>query len=137
MEKLQTIDLERESNSPGISYILQDIANILHTWRDELFWIGGQLNQPTKAPKIKNVIRNRAKEIADHITKEDAETVHIVETQYPELNKDWLMLLTEEMIMKFITDRTDLHVGNLGITPNGKFRYFDPAYKEGLTELNV
>ncbi len=44
------------------------------------------------------------------------------------LSPDWLRLLIEEISFKFLTDRVDLHTGNIGLNNQGEFRYFDPAY---------
>lgn len=45
------------------------------------------------------------------------------------LRESWLSSLIEELLMKYITDRVDLHLGNIGVTGYGELRYFDPAYK--------
>lgn len=45
------------------------------------------------------------------------------------LKDSWLSSLIEEILMKYLTDRTDLHTGNIGVTGYGELRYFDPAYK--------
>jgi len=39
----------------------------------------------------------------------------------------WFEELIEEIIMKILTSREDLHQGNIGLTPYGKFRFFDSA----------
>lgn len=44
-------------------------------------------------------------------------------------SRDWLEKLIREIIFKKITERTDLHAGNLGINKRKQLRYFDPAYK--------
>jgi hypothetical protein len=54
-----------------------------------------------------------------------------------ELADNWLELLIEEIIMKYLTSRTDLHIGNLGITNNGELRYFDPAFSNWKSTINV
>lgn len=45
------------------------------------------------------------------------------------LKQNWLKLLVKEIIYKYLTGRNDLHIGNIGITPYGEFRYFDPAHE--------
>lgn len=44
-----------------------------------------------------------------------------------DLQEDWLPNLVEEVIMKVITNRGDLHRGNIGVTQSGYFRIFDPV----------
>jgi protein associated with RNAse G/E len=46
----------------------------------------------------------------------------------PFLRSEWLRLLVEEICLKYLTGRIDLHVDNIGITNNGELRYFDSAY---------
>lgn len=53
------------------------------------------------------------------------------------LNNDWLEQFIEEIIMKYLTSRTDLHFGNLGVTSYGQLRYFDPAHEDWYSQINV
>jgi hypothetical protein len=39
--------------------------------------------------------------------------------------------------MKFLTSRGDLHLGNLGLTGYGDFRYYDPAHGSHTEHLNA
>lgn len=50
-------------------------------------------------------------------------------SQVSGLHGDWFLELIEEILTKYVTNRTDLHVGNLGVTSYGKLRYFDPSYE--------
>ena len=67
------------------------------------------------------------------VSKVEEESEALIEKKtVPPLNKNWLRLLIEEVCYKFLTDRIDLHMGNIGITVQegkwGEFRYFDPAF---------
>ena len=53
------------------------------------------------------------------------------------LNSDWLQFLIEEITLKYLTGRGDLHSGNLGLTNYGVFRYFDPSWHGWQTGLNL
>lgn len=53
------------------------------------------------------------------------------------LSKNWLPSLCEEVLMKYLTGRGDLHMGNLGVTAYGEFRYFDPVYKGWESQINM
>jgi hypothetical protein len=55
--------------------------------------------------------------------------VEYIET-HNALNPNWLKYFIEELIVKYLTARTDVHIGNLGITNSGQLRYFDPVYNE-------
>lgn len=54
-----------------------------------------------------------------------------------ELAEFWLDTLIKEMLLKFLTKRTDLHSGNLGLNKDGYFRYFDPVAQSGKTKFDV
>ena len=68
-------------------------------------------------------------------SKRDVERDNIFSTV--ELREDWLKNLIEEIIFKYVTGRTDLHLGNLGVTSYGNFRYFDPAHEDWTSNLNL
>ncbi len=65
------------------------------------------------------------------LTFKDDRHVEAINEWDPTLKPTWLPTLIEEIAMKFLTNRNDLHTGNIGVTNNGEFRYFDPAYGEG------
>ncbi len=52
------------------------------------------------------------------------------------LKDNWLPLFIEEIIMKYISRRGDLHTGNLGVTNFGELRYFDPAHPSHQVAIN-
>lgn len=49
------------------------------------------------------------------------------------LRQNWLSVFIEEIIVKYLTSRTDLHTGNVGITSSGYLRYYDPAHPRHLS----
>jgi len=51
------------------------------------------------------------------------------------LKSTWLSSLVEEIFMKYLTSRTDVHFGNLGITNFGEFRYFDPSHSKSKDRI--
>lgn len=53
-----------------------------------------------------------------------------------ELKPSWIADLIEEMMMKYLTGRSDLHLGNLGLGRHGNLRYFDPAFSDWETGMN-
>jgi len=75
-------------------------------------------------------IDNDAKEIAIKLTSipEVKDIIININDNLPELRKNWFKNLIAEIINKYVTGRIDLHIGNIGITNYGDFRYFDPVY---------
>jgi len=61
----------------------------------------------------------------------------INESLKDKLNPNWLQLLIEEITIKYLTGRGDLHAGNLGLTNYGVFRYFDPSFIDWQKRLNL
>ena len=41
------------------------------------------------------------------------------------LRPSWLPSLIQEVLMKNVIGRIDLHMGNIGVTSYGEFRFFD------------
>jgi hypothetical protein len=108
---------------------LQELANI--AIEDNKEWSKFDID-PSIGPKIAPEIK-QASEMIDRSMKSGEIAMKLIrsieeQAKSNNLKSNWLAKLTEEIIWKLITKRTDLHEGNLGITPNGEFRYFDPAY---------
>lgn len=97
--------------------------------------------------KVKEAAHRYAAEIKDKALVKNIENTYLlnkvkVNKENPEehivpLNKDWLAFLAEEVIIKYLTGRTDLHMGNLGVTAYGEFRYFDPAFQNWTSNVNL
>lgn len=52
------------------------------------------------------------------------------------LRNSWVESLVEEIVVKFLTSRGDLHLGNIGLTAYNEFRYFDPTHSLWMNKLN-
>lgn len=82
----------------------------------------------SKLNKIKKLIKNTSHLIAEIVKISYKEEVgEIDKIQF--LRKDWLEKLSEEILIKLITGRADLHLGNIGITDQGYLRFFDPVFQ--------
>jgi hypothetical protein len=94
-------------------------------------WDMYNLNNPSLGIEIAPEIKIISEKIDKNVRNSNTKLILSIEEQAKSnnLKQNWLAKLTEEIIWKILTKRTDLHSGNLGITPNGEFRYFDPAYK--------
>lgn len=58
----------------------------------------------------------------------------LVNSERPLLKPVWLRSFIEEIAMKYLTNRGDLHIGNLGVANYGELRFFDPAF-EGYGDI--
>lgn len=106
------------------SFILDYIDDNKNYWDD----LKPLVNDPASANKIKSLVDRGANHISNYIKSSGIdESIEEIE-KLVKLKSNWIKLLAEEMLMKYITGRTDLHLGNLGVTNYGEFRYFDPAY---------
>lgn len=97
------------------------------------------INDPTKAPLIRKVVKEESAKLASDIKSQASlkRDVYKMEESIPTLKANWLELYVEEVIMKYLTGRTDLHMGNIGVTHYGELRYFDPAYGGHESEINT
>ncbi len=91
------------------------------------------LKEPTTHLEIKKEVIRSAKKLEEYFKNPNNEDASIGSINYidwhlsDKLNKSWLLSLIEDIIWKVITQRFDLHTGNIGITGYGEFRFFDPA----------
>ena len=123
-----------------IGRILSQIAKHIDDIKEsKLKALKKAIQDPTKADLIKKVVREAAIQISSAIKNDPNFKSDVRETKdtIPSLKDNWLELYVEEVIMKYLTGRTDLHMGNLGVTSYGELRYFDPAYGGHESELNV
>ena len=95
------------------------------------------VNNPEHSGEIKDKVRRGAAEMARRIRNYLGNTAFDYIESAEDLRSDWLESLAEEFIMKYLTGRTDLHAGNIGLTQYGNFRYFDPAYSHWTSNINV
>lgn len=83
-----------------------------------------------RAPRVSGAIKELARNIAPGFAEYSDQVEQQALDNGISLKSGWLLKLIEEITWKLLTDRTDLHSGNIGITQNGEFRYFDPAYDQ-------
>lgn len=115
-----------------ISVINYIISSRFSKWKE----FKSKINDPKVHSLIKSEVMKAAQLLAPDIRNSHHKYIYLIESKNIQLNDNWLEVLIEEIIMKYLTSRTDLHTGNLGVTNHGEFRYFDPAYREYTSEFN-
>ncbi len=134
IEKMQTVhslpDLIQKRISELVRKIIYFVNNRKHEWRSlkEM----EDFTQPIVQQKIKEGVA-RMQSTLQSIASKD---IKYLEDNLS-LRKDWLASLIEEIVMKYLTSRTDLHLGNLGLTGYGHFRYFDPGYTGIVSNIHA
>jgi hypothetical protein len=161
MERMKTVrDLDDDTRD-SLQTIAKEIALSVTYLRSsgDLKDMKKNISDPTKHSDIKTKVRAIAKDIAEKLDISNAGDIDTVERgrfkmqlayndprramgpalkgDNLKLNPNWLALLAEEILMKYLTSRTDIHMGNLGVTRYGEFRYFDPAYSGWTSGLNL
>jgi hypothetical protein len=155
MERMRTVKSLDAATKAAITSISKNIAVQIKDAKSLLTPIKSVIGDPSKYKEIKEKVRNLANKIAGVIDMNYGREIDAVEngrftptTESPRtlggtppellnLKTNWLTLLAEELIMKYLTGRTDVHMGNLGITGYGEFRYFDPAYSGWTSKFNL
>lgn len=131
-EKIQV--LTDMTDLTAIKSILYDLKRLVKT--DGLL---KELNSKhnLNIPKYIDKIKAKAKEISDALMNGDElmqEVIKSLESSF-KLRPDWMYTLVLEFILKYLSKRYDLHVGNIGYRASTKdFNYFD-SYHEGTSRL--
>lgn len=118
----------------AISYLIQKTSI-----NNELMQLDFTNNNTTE--EIKLVIQNYAQAIEQKIRSKFSIEISTISKKIHEsingnVSDNWLTLYIEEVMIKFLTGRKDLHAGNLGVTMNGQLRYFDPSYRSSAGYIN-
>ncbi|MCZ2224600.1 MAG: hypothetical protein LC122_13325 [Chitinophagales bacterium] len=136
MEKLHTFD----DDSDEIAEAIGNIVNFIKIEIIEL--LTNSINKIDK-DKVKNLDKSQItsfmnetynKIINDHILNN---SINDIENEYSNLNALWVKKLILEILSKVMTGRGDLHLGNLGITNQGVFKFFDPAHENWESKINL
>lgn len=107
---------------PLISSIIRNLQN------DRAFWTKTKIefeNPQTKQQAVET-IKKEVDMIASSTKDSFSETISEIEAMKIVLKPTWISSLIEEIIMKYLTGRSDTNTSNLGLS-NGEFRYFDSS----------
>jgi len=148
IEKMQPIRSENTTDSGA--YIERNIESIIDLAlqfiknnRNNLFKqikdnFAKNPNSAKLNAEIKSIAIAMSKDVSSILNKQYEniilDTKREIENNFNiKLRQNWLSIFVEELIMKYLTSRTDLHTGNLGVTSGGYLRYYDPAYPKALS----
>lgn len=137
IERMKTVSSLDESIQQSINDIAKTISKLItSTKASSLKQYKEEINNPEKHAEIKSAVSILTGHIAMVTNASMAMDIADIDREL-KLKDNWLELFVEEMIMKYLTSRTDLHMGNLGVTYQGELRYFDPAYKGWESRINL
>lgn len=137
MKTTEQLDIE----SP-VQYLAENIANEISNLKSiELRHLKFLISDPAKYAEIKKSVIQISLKIQEYLLTKYQYLVdkitQRVEKKNVILKPTWFLSLIEEMLMKYLTSRTDLHTGNLGLSQSGEFRYFDPTFKDWQSNFNL
>lgn len=123
IQKMQTID------DIDSAYIINKLIYFVENYFDDNFE-----NIQRVSKKSINKIKQHVKLIENLLEQEEEinpKNLNKILNKH-NLNSNWLSNLVEEIMIKLLTERTDLKSNNAGITNNGNIRFFDPAYNKPI-----
>lgn len=137
IEKMTPVRDHGERLGDNIRPLLHAVVEAISQSRDSKWQVlKRKIDIPAESMLIKTEVNKEAEIIAHQLRRTKSSNVKFVEDTIPDLNPNWLKGYVEEVLMKYLTSRTDLHMGNLGVTPYGQLRYYDPAYSDWVSDIN-
>jgi hypothetical protein len=138
IEKMQPVlQVDRDAAS-YLDSVLYAIRNQIDKDRYTIWQpLKSKINDPKFHAFIKEKVAKEAKVMAAQILGEFSDLKSNVEAGIPNLKDTWFESYIEEIMMKYLTGRTDLHLGNLGVTGYGELRYFDPSFANWTSDINI
>lgn len=137
MERMKTVRSLDQSSQDSVTTIAREVAAIIKKVKaSQLKSLKLQIEDPDKHKAIKEAVKTFSQNIAGQLNVYLKSHIDNLENNL-DLKRGWLETFIEELIMKYLTSRTDLHMGNLGVTQQGELRYFDPAYSDWVSNLNL
>lgn len=133
MEKMEPIN---QGMKKHLAPIVGAIGTYIRKNEDIFKNISKKLYDIKNHGNIKSYLDSESEKIKDYIYNNYSDEIETIEGA-EDLNKTWVKSLAEEILFKYLTNRGDLHLGNLGLTNYGKFVYFDPAHESWEDGLNV
>jgi recombinational DNA repair protein RecR len=112
--------------------LLVAIKNAAIKHKDVLFTLRKHIEEKKNIDMVAKYVKSLAKTITNELMNSDTKEVisYVNQVSEIELKSNWLERLVEEILFHIVFSNTDLHMGNLGLTNNGEFRYFDPNFSK-------
>jgi hypothetical protein len=112
--------------------LLVAIKNSAIKHKDVLFPLRKHIEEKKNIDIVAKYVKSLAKTITDELMNSDTKEVisYVNQVSEIELKSNWVDRLVEEILFHIVFSNTDLHMGNLGLTNNGEFRYFDPSFSK-------
>jgi len=127
----------------AIGYIASEIAKIIkNNFIDKINTMRKIIRKEELSQKSKDILKRNINLISRQIFS-SLHKNEIIDLYKETVDKDkilrnnWLFFLIEEIVVKVITGRGDLHMGNIGVNSQGFLRYFDPAHELFETRINL
>lgn len=138
MEKMKAVSNLDSKSKDIIQEVAVDIAKRINKEKAAVLRpLKKNIQDPTKFKEIKEAVYQISIAMASEIRYSYLNKyIDRIELEL-KLKANWLYLFVEELIMKYLTSRTDLHLGNLGVTQQGHLRYFDPAFSGWTSNINL
>lgn len=140
IEKMKPVKSLDPEVKPNLQFLVTKIVKIIEDEKENKWKkYKTSIKDKTKSATIMSEVKNFSEQLASSLKKSDALKIEIIEYLLPRrLNENWLPHLIEEILMKYLTGRYDLHMGNIGLTNYGVFKYFDPAFQDtNRSEINT
>lgn len=127
MERMNPISSLPNNVQDALEKIIIHIHRVCHSYVKEHPELRYEYSDPKQHVLLKNTIQSLINNILNSEMTKYVNQINIINDNLS-LKENWLSLLIEEIIYKNISERTDLHLGNIGVTHYGELRFFDPVF---------
>jgi hypothetical protein len=127
MEKMTLAESLPQEDKDHLTNIVQKIIMSINLAREDWKEIKNIIKDPSQLDLVKQKIQEGVANISGTIKETTSKEINSLHNDL-KLREGWLESLIEEVIMKYLTSRTDLKIDNLGLTAYKEFRYFDPSF---------